>query len=90
MFGYPEHSRKAEEYFKFFFFLVGPLFGPWMGPNLAGFNEAREARGARLGRVQAPENNPFSKRAEFGLRVLARGSGPGIEKSGPNPTRCHS
>ena len=51
MFGCPEHSRKDEEYLNFFF-LVGPLFGPQMGLNLAGFN------GARMGRVQASGKKP--------------------------------
>ena len=36
------------------------------------------------------KENPFSKRAESGLRVLARRSGLDMEKSNPNPTRCHS
>ena len=36
------------------------------------------------------EKNPFNKRAGSGPRVLARGSGPGMEKPGSNPTRCHS
>ena len=36
------------------------------------------------------EKNPFSKRTGSGLRGLTRGSGSDIEKSDPNPTRCHS
>ena len=48
---------------------------------------ARGARGAGFG---SREKNPFSKRAGFGPRVLARGSDPGMKKPGPNPTRCHS
>ena len=65
MFGCPEHSRKAEEYFKKFFFLVGPLFGPWMGPNLTGFNGAREAR---LGRVRASEKTHLVNRLGPGCK----------------------
>ena len=48
---------------------------------------ARGTRGAGFG---SREKNPFSKRAGFGPRVLARGSDPGMKKPGPNPTRCHS
>ena len=56
-------QEKLRNILSFFFFLVGPLFGPWMGPNLAGFNEAR------WGEFGPREKNPFSKRAGFGLRV---------------------
>ena len=71
----------------FFFFLVGPRFGPnpaqiWQG--LTG------PAGPGCGGSGPREKNPFSKRAGFGPRVLARGSGPDMEKPGPNPTRCHS
>ena len=49
------------------------------------------ARGARRGQVRAPEKkNPFSKRTGSGPRVLAHKSGLGMQKPGPNPTRCHS
>ena len=69
--------------FFFFFFWLG--YG--LGPNLAGLNGAH---GARRRWVRAPEKNPVSKRAEFGLRAKTRGSGLGMKKPGPNPTRCHS
>ena len=48
------------------------------------------ACGARGGGSGSQEKNPFSKRVGFGPRVLAHGSGPGMEKLGLNPTRCHS
>ena len=50
-------------------------------------DRARGARGAGFG---SREKNPFSKRAGFGPRVLARESGSSMKKLGPNPTRCHS
>ena len=51
-----------------------------------------EARGAGLGpgKKTKKTKNPINNRAEFGSRVLARGSGPGMQKPGPNPARCHS
>ena len=42
------------------------LLGHKMGPEVLRPNGACGARGARRGRVQAPEKNPFSKRAESG------------------------
>ena len=36
------------------------------------------------------EKNPVSKRTVFEPRAKTRGSGPGMEKPGPNLTRCHS
>ena len=48
------------------------------------------AHGARWERVRAPGKNPFSKRAGSRPWVLAHESGPGMQKPGPNPTRCHS
>ena len=65
------------------FFLLGHRMGPEV-PRPNG------ARGAQRGRVRAPEKNPFSKRAGSGPWVLACESGPGMEKPGPNSTRCHS
>ena len=73
---------------KFFFFFF--WLGCGLGPNLAGLNEAHGARRARQRQVRAPGKNPVSKRVEFGLRAKTRGSGPGMKKPGPNPTRCHS
>ena len=61
-----------------------------MGHEVPRPNGARGARGARWGRVRAPEKNPFSKRTGSGLRGLTRGSGSDIENPDPNPTRCHS
>ena len=75
--------------FFFFFFQLGHDLGRKLGPNLVRLNGAG-ARGARLGRSGPREKNPFNKRAGFGLRVLTRGSGPGMKKPDPNPTRCHS
>ena len=49
-------------------------------------------RGPRgpAGRVWAPKKkNPINIRAGSGFWDLARGSGPGMQKLGPNPTRCH-
>ena len=60
--------------FKFFFF----------------FGWAQSLNGARGGGSRPWEKNPLSKRAKSGPQVLACGSGPGIEKPGPNLTRCHS
>ena len=51
---------------------------------------ARGARGACGGGSGSREKNLFNKRVGFGPRVLACGSGPGMKKPGPNPTRCHS
>ena len=49
------------------------------------------AHEARRGQVWAPEKkNPFSKRTGSGPRVLAHRLGLGMQKPGPNPTRCHS
>ena len=42
------------------------------------------------GRVWVSEKNPINNRVGSGSRVLTQGSGPGIKKPGPNPTRCHS
>ena len=36
------------------------------------------------------EKNPISKWARFGPRAKIYRSGPGMEKPGLNPTRCHS
>ena len=36
MFGYPEHSRKAEEYFKFFFFFGWATIWAMDGPKFDG------------------------------------------------------
>ena len=57
------------------------------GPNR--LNGARGARGARWGGSGPRKKNPINIRAGSGFRVLARGSGPGMQKPGPNPTRCH-
>ena len=38
----------------------------------------------------SPKKNPFNKQAGSGLLVFARGSGPSMEKLGPNLTHCHS
>ena len=61
-----------------------------MGPEVPRPNRARGAREAQRGRVRAPEKNPFSKWAESGPLVLARGLGLVMEKPGSNPTRCYS
>ena len=69
----------------FFLFSVRPWFGPWIGPKFGW------AKRGLTGRVWAPGKiNPFNKRAEFGPRVLARGSGSSMKKPDPNPIRCHS
>ena len=54
-----------------------------------GPNRLNGARGARRGESRPRKKNPINIQAGFGLRVLARGSGPGMQKPGPNPTRCH-
>ena len=61
-----------------------------MGPEVPWLNRARGARGARRGRVRAPEKNPFHKQVGSGSQVLARELGLGMEKPELNPTRCHS
>ena len=72
---------------KFFFFF---WLGCGLGPNLAGLNGAHGAPRAPVEAGPGPgKKNPISKRAGFGLRVKTRGSGPGMKKPGPNPTRCH-
>ena len=71
----------------FFFFWLGHDLGGGLSPNLVGLNGARRALQRQ---VRAPEKNPVSKRAGFGPRAKTRGSGPGMEKPGLNPTRCHS
>ena len=43
------------------------------------------AHGARRGRSEPQEKNSLSKRARSGPQVLARGSGPGMEKPDPLP-----
>ena len=58
-----------------------------MGPEVPWPNGAR---GARWGGSGPRKKNPFTNRAGFGSRVQTRGSGPDMEKPGPNPTRCHS
>ena len=64
----------------FFFFWLGHDLGRRLGPNLARLNGTHGAR----------EKNPVSKRARFGPRAKTCRSGPGMEKPGLNPTRCHS
>ena len=54
---------------------------------LLGLNRAR---GARRERVRAHGKNPFSKQVGSRPWVLACGSGQGMQKPGPNLTRCHS
>ena len=66
---------------KFFFF-----FG-WATNWAQSLNGARGARGGRFG---PQEKNSLSKRAGSRPQVLARGSGPGMEKPNPNSTHCHS
>ena len=61
----------------FFFFVFG-----WAT------NWAQSLNGARGSGPRKKTRYP--KRAGSGLRALPRGSGPGMEKPGPNPTRCHS
>ena len=65
----------------FFFFLVGPRIGP---------NPLTRPAGPGRGGFGPREKNPLSKQAGSGPRVLARESGPSMEKSGLNPTRYHS
>ena len=49
-----------------------------------------ELAGPGGGGFRPRKKNLFGKRAGSGPRVLARGSGPNMEKPGLNPTRCHS
>ena len=61
----------------FFFFKLGNGMGPEVAwPNGAGLGP---------GKIFF-----FNNRARSGSQVLARRSGPGIKKPGPNSTRCHS
>ena len=68
----------------FFFFWLGHVLGPnskrgprgpW-GPAGAGLGSGKKTR--------------YPKRGGSESRVLPCGTGPDMEKSGPNPTRCHS
>ena len=61
-----------------------------MGPEVPWPNRARGAHGARWGGSGPRKKNLFTNWAGFGSRVQIRGSGPGMKKPGPNPTRCHS
>ena len=54
-----------------------------MDPDMAGLNGAH-------GAPKKKKKNSFSKQARSGPQVLAHESGPGMEKLGLNPTRCHS
>ena len=65
---------------QFFIFWLGCR----LGPNLA------ELNGAGRGGSGPREKNPVSKWVGFGPRSKTCGSGPGMEKPGPNPTHCHS
>ena len=68
----------------FFFFWLGHNLGLGLGPNLVGLN------GARRGGSEPRKKNPISKRAESRPQAKTHKSGSGMEKPGPNPTRCHS
>ena len=69
-------------FFFFFFFLLCFVFcvlvGPRIGPN------------PLIGPTGPWEENLLSKRAGSGPQVLARGSGPSMEKPGLNLTHCRS
>ena len=64
-------------FFYFFLFWLGHDLYHGLGPNLAGLNRARRTREGGSG--------PRKKK----IRLVNR-SGPGMEKLGPNPPRCHS
>ena len=51
---------------------------------------AQAAKRGPVGRVWAPKKNSINNWVGSGSRVLARKSGPGMQKPGPNPARCHS
>ena len=54
-----------------------------------GPNRLNGARGARRGGSGPWKKNLINIKARSGFWVLARWSGPGMQKPGPNPTHCH-
>ena len=73
-----------------FFFLVGPWFGPQIGPKSDWAKRGSRAHEARRCGSGPREKNPFDKQAEFGPWVLTRWLGSGMKKPNPNSTCCHS
>ena len=73
-----ESRQKILMGFKIFFFFGWARFGP------------KRLNGARRDESGPREKNLINKRAKSRSQVLAHGSGLGMQKPGPNPTRCHS
>ena len=74
----------------FFFFGWATIWATDWAQIWQGLTRPTRPTGPNGGGFGPREKNSVSKRVGFGPWAKTRGSGLGMEKLGPNPTRCHS